>query len=158
MQCRCSLCKVHDKIHTASAKQILRGAEACFTRFRRPLESTRLDDLREWAAMMFWCLHPDTTNSWSTMQRKEKQYVVECFLTPRSWNREQRHTYASTTVKLLCEETTTMMKYKAKHDDGSASGGTVDEPRVTPTRAGLKNAFLLKLRSLEFNPVEWRDR
>ena len=41
-----------------SAKHILRGAEANFTRFRRPLESTRRDDLREWVAMLFWCLHP----------------------------------------------------------------------------------------------------
>ena len=50
-----------------------------------------------------------------------------------------------------------MMRYKAKYDDASAGGSAVDEPRVTQTRAGLRNAFLLKLRSLEFNPVEWLD-
>ena len=36
-------------------------------------------------------------------------------------------------------------------------GPAADEPRVTLTRAGLRNTFLLKLRSLEFNPVEWLD-
>jgi hypothetical protein len=156
-QCGCALCKVYGKIQTASAKHIMRGAEANFTRFRRPLESTRRDDLREWAAMLFWCLHPIKGSSWSTMPRKERQYVAECLLTPRSWNNEQRLTYASTTVKLLREETTTLMRYKAKYDDGSTGGIAADEPRVTPTRAALKNAFLLKLRSLEFNPLEWLD-
>ena len=81
-QCGCALCKVYDKIYTASSKHILRRAEACFTRFQKPLEPTCRDDLCEWAAMLFWCSHPIKTSSWSTMPRKERQYVAECLLTP----------------------------------------------------------------------------
>ncbi len=46
---------------------------------------------------------------------------------------------------------------QGKYRDASAGGSAVVEPRVTQTQAGLRNAFLLKLRSPEFNPVEWLD-
>ena len=36
-QCGCALCKVYDKTHTVSSKHILRRAEACLTRFQKPL-------------------------------------------------------------------------------------------------------------------------
>ena len=155
--CGCAMCKVYDKIHALSAKHILRDVAACYTRFKKPLQTTRRDELREWAAMLFWCLHPLRSSSWSSAPRKERMYIAECLVTPPAWRAEQRLTYAEATVKTLRDETAVMMRHKEALVSDALGGGMAQETRVTPTRAGLRNAFLAKLSSLEFNPVEWLD-
>ena len=156
-QCGCATCKVYDKMHTLSAKGILQGSAACLTRFKRPMDTTRKDDLREWAAMLFWCSHPVSSSSWNSAPRKERLYVAECLVTPRGWSDEQRLSYAGATIKSLRNETAMMIRQKATLESDEVEGGAAHEQWLTPTRGARRKAFLLKLSSLEFNPVEWLD-
>jgi hypothetical protein len=109
--------------------------------------------MREWAAMAFWCIHQSTMSSWESLHERERDYVAVCLATPSSWKLERKLALAKTTVRQLWQDSAEIMAHTSKQNDG----GTSSAVTRSPTRAAAKSAFLNKINSLIFNPVEWLD-
>ena len=151
--CGCALCQAYSKIKTARAKDLFRGARNIFATFRRPSSKNSDSNMREWAAMAFWCIHQSTMSSWESLHERERDYITVCLATPSLWKLDRKRAFARTTVQQLWHDSAKIMAHTSKHNDDGASSMV----NRSPTRAAAKSAFLTKINSLIFNPVEWLD-
>jgi hypothetical protein len=83
----------------------------------------------------------------------------QCLQTPVSWQMPTRLAFTKTVVQQMWQEATTVMAHTAIFEQGTRGGdGRAGGSAVrSPTRAAAKAAFLNKINSLIFNPIEWLD-
>jgi hypothetical protein len=107
--CGSALCLTYSRIHRLDKTRIIRGTRAWGHTFRRPSSKNGTKDLREWAAMLFWCAHPSSVSAWESLHRREQNYIATCMATPTRWELARKVKFAKNMVAQLWQESAVLM-------------------------------------------------
>ena len=151
--CGCRLCKLYKNIKTARTKDILRGAHSVFSTFRRPSSKARSQRMREWAEMVFWCVHSAPGKSWRMLHRQDRKRIADGLKTGRALRGRKRESHAKRTVKGLWFDSSVIKSYLEKVEERSEQSAS----KRSPTRSATRAVWLDKVKSLLFNPIEWLE-
>ena len=158
--CGCAQCKVYKHLKKHRGKDIVRAARKLIGTFREPNPKARIADLREWAAMLFWCGHRPADQQWKDLSRAEQQYIIKCLVTPTSWSSGVREAFGRSSTEVVWRETRAGARKRIKALRNSTPSPTtapaLPSAPESPTRAAQgKAARFAKINSLRFNAAEW---
>ena len=159
-ECGCAQCKVYKHLERRDSKTIIRSAKRMIGTFRKPSSKAKIKDLREWAAMLFWCGHRPTNVQWKDLPKAEQRYIITCLVTPTSWSSGVKEAFGRASTEAVRNE----VQAKAKKRSGARRSTSWSSPTSTPLLASPesptrlahgKAALFAKINTLRFNAGEW---